>query len=54
MQGGTGAAFSGAYSYPEAGLLIKALPNKPAESSRMAYDAEFVSAEIRKKYKIKG
>ena len=54
IQGGTGSAFAGAYSYPESVLLIKVVPGKSANSGGMVYDADFISAEIRRKYKIKG
>jgi len=52
--GGTGAAAMGAYSFPEAGILVRALRSKPSSSAGIVYDAAFISAEIRRKYKIKG
>jgi len=52
--GGTGSAAVGAYSYPESGLLIRALRSKSSASGGIIYDAAFISAELRRKYKIKG
>jgi hypothetical protein len=51
LQGGTGSAFGAAYSYPESGLLVRAVRQKP--STAFAYDAEFVISSIKSKYKIK-
>jgi hypothetical protein len=52
--GGSGSAFAAAYSYPETGLLVKGLSERPASGGQMVIDAAFVSAEIKRKYKIKG
>jgi hypothetical protein len=51
---GSGSAFAAAYSYPESGLLVRGLSERPAVGDRMVFDAAFVSAEIKRKYKIKG
>jgi hypothetical protein len=51
---GSGSAFAAAYSYPESGLLVRGLSEKPARAEQMVFDAAFVSAEIKRKYKIKG
>jgi hypothetical protein len=51
---GSGSAFAAAYSYPETGLLVRGLPEKPARAEQMVFDAAFVSDEIKRKYKIKG
>jgi hypothetical protein len=54
VYGGSGSAFAAAYSYPETGLLVRGLSEKPAGGGHMIFDAAFVSAEIKRKYKIKG
>jgi hypothetical protein len=50
---GSGSAFAAAYSYPETGLLVRGLSDRPAGGGQMVFDAAFVSAEIKRKYKIK-
>jgi hypothetical protein len=50
---GSGSAFAAAYSYPETGLLVRGLSEKPASAGQMISEAAFVSAEIKRKYKIK-
>jgi hypothetical protein len=49
---GSGSAFAAAYSYPETGLLVRGLSEKPASGGQMVFDTAFVSAEIKRKYKI--
>jgi hypothetical protein len=51
--GSSGSVFVGAYSYPESGLLVRGLSRKPASGGLMVFDAAFVAAEIKRKYKIK-
>lgn len=38
--------------YPEANLLVRGLTSRSSSSSSIVYDAAFISAEIRRKYKI--
>jgi hypothetical protein len=51
--GGSGSAFVGAYSYPESGLLVRGLSERSTAGGQMVFDAAFVSAEIKRKYRIK-
>jgi hypothetical protein len=51
LAGSAGAAVMG--GFPEAGILVRALRSKPKTSSGIVYDAAFISAEMRRKYKIK-
>jgi hypothetical protein len=35
-------------------MLVRGLSEKPASGGQMVFDTAFVSAEIKRKYKIKG
>ena len=51
LAGSAGAAVMG--GFPEAGILVRGLRSKSAASGTV-YDEAFISAEMRRKYKVKG
>ncbi len=53
MQNGTGTGISSSMTWPESNILVKGLRIPPRDTTKLIYDSDFISKELRSKYRVK-